>query len=708
MRSKLFKIITVLLLITLFSVKTVNMSVNASTPYKTYTLDRYGELVETQDAYDPIKSVKTFEIDGKNETIKGAEDLFIDDDDYLYLADTGNQRVVIMDKDFKYISKISEYTYQNDNGEDVATKLIKPMGIFVRDEFIYVADYGDEKDNKSGAVVVFEFDKTTNEVSFVKRLGSPSSPLLQIDGFLFRPQKIAVDKNHTMYIVSKGSSNGILLVNNANRFLNFFAPNRTTGTLWDSFLSFFYGDNENVVITKKIPPAPTNVMLNDSGYIYTVTSTVVQNDINDAIKKVNIGGVNFYPEDMEVASSFTDSWASDYNTVYSLTSDGFIYEYDTEGNLLFKFAGRINKDEQLGLFNKASSIATDAEGKLYVVDPNSNNIQVFRKTEFTSKVHLALKSYMSGQYVESEDLWLEVLRYNSMFDLAHKAIGLARYMEGDYEEAMVKFKDAYDKENYSEAFWEVRNAFLMENLVIIFIIVAACLIVVAVLHKLHKKYGIFNKPIAFAKKVYAKKPVRDGLIFFKFIRHPYDTIYEIRHDKSIKVYNGFIMLGLVFVVYLLFITKTNFIFNNVVLEKTILLKECTKIILPIILFVVANYLVSSLMDGEGSLRCIFMNTMGSLIPVVIMLPFIVLITNGLTFNEAFIYYFAVGIMLAWTAILLIANIKETHNYTMGQTIANLFITVLMMLIIIIVIILVYLLVSQIFGFGVDLFKEVMF
>ena len=168
------------------------------------------------------------------------------------------------------------------------------------------------------------------------------------------------------------------------------------------------------------------------------------------------------------------------------------------------------------------------------------------------------------------------------------------------------------------------------------------------------------------------------------------------------------MLGLVFLVYLLFITKTSFIFNNVILEKTILLKECTKIILPIVLFVIANYLVSSLMNGEGSLRCIFMNTMGSLIPVVIMLPVIVLITNGLTYNEAFIYYFAVGIMLAWTAILLIANIKETHNYSMKQTIANLFITVLMMLIIIIVIILVYLLVSQIFGFIVDLLKEVMF
>ena len=157
-----------------------------------------------------------------------------------------------------------------------------------------------------------------------------------------------------------------------------------------------------------------------------------------------------------------------------------------------------------------------------------------------------------------------------------------------------------------------------------------------------------------------------------------------------------------------FITNTGFIFNNIVLEKTILLKECTKIIFPIILFVVANYLISSLMNGEGTLRCIFMNTMGALVPVVLMLPFIVIITNGLTYNEAFIYYFAIGIMLTWTGVLLIATLRETHNFSVKQTFANIFLTVIMMFIIIIVLILVYLIISQVAGFFVDIFKEVIF
>lgn len=705
---RIFKIMCFLLLLTVFSVRLYKVQVEASTPYKTYTLDRYGELVETQDAYDPIKSVKNIEIDGKNESFNNAQDLFIDEDDYLYLVDTKNKRVIIMDRDFNYINSFGT-GFTLPNGEpDLDKDLIQPLGIFVRDEYIYVADYGDEGDTKSGKIVVYNYDKVLNKVEYLRTLKCPTSQILTVDDFIFRPQKIAVDANHTMYIVSKGSSNGVLLVNSENRFLNFFAPNQTDGNLWDTIKSYLYGNNENVLMTKKIPAAPTNVMLDDSGYIYTVTSTVVQNNIGDTVKKVNIGGVNFYPEDMNVASSFIDSWSSGFNTIYALTSNGFIYEYDTEGNLLFRFGGNIASDEQLGLFKAASSIATDSEGKLYVVDPNSNAIQVFTKTNFTTKVHDALVLYMSGKYVESKALWEEVLRYNSMFDLAHKAIGLAYYLEGDFELAMDKFKVAYDKENYSEAFWEVRNNFLMNNLSTMVLVIVGLLVVFGTIKKLNDKYGFLNSKIDKVKEFFTRKRIADALIFFKFIKHPYDTIYDIRKDKSIKVYNGFIMLGIVFVVYLIHVTFTGFIFNNIVLEKTILLKECTKVILPIILFVVANYLVSSLMNGEGTLRCIFMNTMGALVPVVVLLPAIVLISNGLTYNEAFIYYFAVGIMLTWTVILLIATIKETHNYTLKQTFANIFLTIFMMLIIIIVMILVYLIVSQVVGFVVDIVKEVMF
>lgn len=684
-----------ILLLMIMIIFTVN--VNASAPYVTNTLNRYDEVVETQTAYEPVKSVKTINANGTiRNIINGAQDLFIDKDDTLYIANTKDKEILILDRNFNYI---------NSFGSDV---LNEPLGIFVRDEYIYVADFGVEDDKESGKIAVFKYDKVANTVTLDKTYKSPSSRLLEVDNFIYRPEKIAVDKNHTMYVVCKGSSNGILLINSENRFLNYFAPNQTTGTLWDLVKNYLYGMNEKVILTKKIPPAPTNVMLDDSGYIYTVTKAVTKNSIGDTLKKVNIGGINMYPAEMHASSSFVDSYASNYKTIYSVTSNGFIYEYDIEGNLLFIFGGNVSTDEQLGLFKAASSIAVDSSNNLYIVDPNANSIQVFRKTEFATKVHDALVLYMSGKYSESKEYFEEVLRYNSMFDLAHKGIGLAHYLEGSYKEAMDKFVIANAKEEYSDAFWQVRNDWIMANLGIVIGIVICLIVVIVVLKKLHRKYGIFDKVSENIEKFKKLRFVDGLLVMTKFIRHPLDAVYEIRKNKNVTYLHGIVWLLILFALYIFNITCTGFLFNNVIIERIVLIDEIIKIIVPIILFIVANYLISSLMSGSGTFKSIFLGSIGSLTPIILMLPFIIVVSNVLTYNEQFIYTFSLFVMWLWTVVLLFVVIKETHGFSAKQNFVCIFITIIMILIIIIVLILVYLVMAHLYGFIVDIFKEAMF
>ena len=676
-----------------------SVTVSASAPYITLTVDRYGERVETQGAYDPIQNIKDFynTSTGVSDTFKTPKDLFIDDEDYFYICDTGNKRIVILDKHWTYITEFG------------ATELIQPNGIFIRNEYIYVADQGDLNDLHSGKIAIYKFDKVLKTVELEKTYGRPEGALMEVDDFLYRPTKIAVDSNYTMYIVSHGSSNGILLVNSENRFLNFFAPNSSTGTFLDLVKKYIYGENKNVTLIKNIAPAPENVMLDDSGYIFTVTKAQLSaNDLGDTIKKVNIGGLNFYSDEMIASSDFIDSWSSSHKTVYAVTSGGWIYEYDIEGNLLFIFAGKKGQNEQLGLFSSASAIAVNSDDDLFVVDDTAGSIQLFRKTEFTRNVHNALELYMSGKYEESKDLWEEVLRYNSMFDLAHKGIGMAYYLERDYTQAMEKFKIANAKEQYSEAFWEARNVWIMNNITKAAIIIVSALAIIVVVVETNKKYhylAVIGAPI----KDFMEKPkVKSILVMFKYIRHPFDAVYYVRYDKRIKLYNALIVLVLLLGMYLLSLVFTGFLFTDVVLEKTILLKELTKVVLPIALFIVSNYLISSLMSGEGSFRTITINTMGSMMPIVVMLPWIVLISRALTLNEGFLYYFPMVIMFLWTFVLLFVVIKETHNYSVKKTIVNFLLTAIMMFVLVVVIILLYLVFAQLIGFFTDLFKEVIF
>ena len=78
--SKVFVlVITGLLIISSFNVK-------ASAPYVTKTVNRYGEIVDTQGAYDPIQNNTSFEHDGIVDTFNKPLDLFIDSEDYFYIC----------------------------------------------------------------------------------------------------------------------------------------------------------------------------------------------------------------------------------------------------------------------------------------------------------------------------------------------------------------------------------------------------------------------------------------------------------------------------------------------------------------------------------------------------------------------------------------------------------------------------------------------
>ena len=94
--------------------------------------------------------------------------------------------------------------------------------------------------------------------------------------------------------------------------------------------------------------------------------------------------------------------------------------------------------------------------------------------------------------------------------------------------------------------------------------------------------------------------------------------------------------------------------------------------------------------------------------MLVLLPLAVLLSNVLTLNESFVYYFLLAAMAIWTAVLLFVVIKETHNYTGKQAVVNFLLTAMMMAIIVIVILLLYLVFAQVIGFIADLIKEVIY
>lgn len=150
----------------------------------------------TQDAYSPAAEVDL--------PISAAEEMVVMPDGTLYIADTGNGRIVRLEN-FEIVA-----TY----GEDV---LEGPTGVFVdEDGVLYVAD---AKLNK-----VFIFDADGN---LLKEIGRPTEPLFGKNRD-FLPRKIAVDARKNLYVISEGSADGIVQLNTDGNFIGYFGANTAT------------------------------------------------------------------------------------------------------------------------------------------------------------------------------------------------------------------------------------------------------------------------------------------------------------------------------------------------------------------------------------------------------------------------------------------------------------------------------------------------
>lgn len=133
----LFKIVIFFLLFNLSGIVRADNS-TFSVPYFSYTYDYWEDPVMAPQAYQPLKVIKGKDI-GLDD-FKKPQDLFAVNN-RIYIADTGNNRIIIVDSDWKLVNVITEFT---NRGE--MDSFSQPYGIHVtRDGKIYVADRGNSR-----------------------------------------------------------------------------------------------------------------------------------------------------------------------------------------------------------------------------------------------------------------------------------------------------------------------------------------------------------------------------------------------------------------------------------------------------------------------------------------------------------------------------------------------------------------------------------
>ncbi len=123
------------------------------------------------------------------------------------------------------------------------------------------------------------------------------------------------------------------------------------------------------------------------------------------------------------------------------------------------------------------------------------------------------------------------------------------------------------------------------------------------------------------------------------------------------------------------------------------------------LWCIANWCLTTLFDGEGTLKDIFVATSYALMPIPLLYIPATIATNFCSLSEAEMINLVLGLALVWTGMLIFFGSMSTHGYSMGRNIAITLFTLVGMIFILFVAVLFWNLVTRMIAFVTDIVTE---
>ncbi len=381
-------------------------------------------------------------------TLNTPTDIQVSEEGNIFIADSGNARVLKVDKDLNYIM---EFNKPDDNTLDPAL-VFQPTKLAIDTaDRVYCIATGINK-----GLVKFEADGT-------------------FSGFV-GATKVTYD--WTDYIWKKFATQA------QRQLLESFVP-----TQYDNI----YMDHEGFVYACTGSPEDEDIKSGEADVVRKLNlmgnDILVRNGEYEIIGDLYMGNGGGY----QGASYFTDVTCFDNDIFVCLDKNrGRLFGYDDQGKLVFAFGGNGNMD---GYFRRPAAI--DHMGyDLFVLDELDCAVTLFTPTEFGELVYSAIDEFDKGNYDDSERSWRQVMALDGNYDLAYIGIGRALLRQEKYEEAMDYFELKYDDENYSKAYKQYRKIWVEEHIGwIVAVILAAFLIPMAIGKRKALIYEIENADI---------------------------------------------------------------------------------------------------------------------------------------------------------------------------------------------------------------------
>ena len=702
--KKITSVILLILSLTLI-VSAMTVGVAASSAYQTYTYSISGTALYSPDAYSAEQALIYTDMKLPMD-LKNPKDMITDKDGNVYIADTDNNQIAILNRYFEFQAYIT--TFYNGAGNN--DKLVAPQGVFVTDDSIWVCDTGNNR--------LVEFDKKT--LDFKQIIDPPESQLLS-DNAAYKPVAMAIDPYGRIYVVSSSTNQGVIVMNSDGAFVGFIGAQAVTISAWEIIWRSFQTDAQRKLTAAKTSVIYNNIAISDEGFIYVTTSGIDPSSVGNAItskdrtgkyapvKMLNPSGDEimrrngFWPPAGEIdfktsggVSTLVDV-ATGPEKTWSIvdTKREKIYTYDFNGNLLFAFG---DTGTMLGSISNVCAIAYQGT-KMLILD----SFITYNRTEYGEMLIQGIAAENSLDYDYAIECWEKVLQRNSNFDAAYVGIGNALYRSADYEEALEYYEKAYDTSNWSESYKMVRKEWMSSWLIPV---VALIIVLIVLILKFLGWAAKVNKRVATDGR--ERKSFGEELLYgFYVIFHPFDGFYDLKHEHRGSVRASLVFIALTILSFFYQGIGQGYVINPTGATST-LWSQAISVLVPLFLFVLANWCLTTLFEGEGSFKDIFIASSYSLLPLIMFIAPATLASNWVSLSEVQIIDLLVSIAFIWTIMLLFFGTMVTHDYPIFKNLIIILSTVVAMAFIVFLVLLFGMLLSKLISLATNIVVELQY
>jgi len=338
-----------------------------------------------------------------------------------------------------------------------------------------------------------------------------------------------------------------------------------------------------------------------------------------------------------------------------------IFTYDISGNLLYAFGGT---GMQTGVFSQSSCISYRGTD-LLVLDSAMGTITLFERTAYGALIEEALEMEKRRNFDEAYTLWLAVLQQNSNFDLAYTGIARMMMRQGNYAGAMKSYKFANDVVGYSRAFGELRRNWIRD---FYWVIPLAIIVIIIGISRLFIFAGKINSKQYFQFHNYHLG--HELLFAFHTLFHPIGGFWDLKHEKRGSMRAANIILIFVVFAFIFSALNTGFIFNPKSRLEISLIQIIINVILPVIMWCTASWALTTLFDGQATMKDIYIITCYSLLPLALTYIPAALLSNVLVLEEGLFIDFIRGAGAVWTVLLIFSGIMTLQEYGLVKNIVT--------------------------------------